>query len=84
MKKAKDEMRSEYKRSDFVKLGRGKLYTEIAAGTSVALLAPAIALAFPTAKAVNEVLAGLLALTEKTPRMTRCSARMRATAARAG
>ena len=38
MKKDKDEMRSDYKRSDFTKLERGKFYAEVAAGTSVALL----------------------------------------------
>ena len=84
MKKAKDEMRSEYKRSDFTKLERGKFYAEVAAGTSVALLEPAIAKAFPTSKAVNEALAGLLALTEKTSRITRRSTRTRAKAARTG
>lgn len=46
MKKVKDEMRSEYKRSDFSKLERGRFYAEVAAGTSVALLEPAIAKAF--------------------------------------
>ena len=70
MKKDKDAMRSDYKRSDFTKLERGKFYSEVAAGTSVALLEPAIAKAFPTSKAVNEALAGLLALTEKTSRIT--------------
>ncbi len=83
MKKAKEEMRSEYKRSDFTKLERGKFYAEVAAGTSVALLEPAIAKAFPTSQAVNEALAKLLALTEKTSR-TRRSTRMRAKAARTG
>ena len=78
MKKAKDEMRSEYKRSDFTRLERGKFYAEVAAGTSVALLEPDIAKAFPTSQAVNEALAGLLALTEKTSRITRRSARTRA------
>jgi hypothetical protein len=78
MKRAKDEMRSEYKRSDFAKLERGKFYAEVAAGTSVALLEPAIARAFPTSKSVNEALAGLLVLTEKTSRLTRRSTRMRA------
>jgi len=78
MKKGKDEMRSEYKRSNFAKLERGKFYAEVAAGTSVALLEPAIAKAFPTSKAVNEALAGLLALTEKTSRITRRSTPMRA------
>jgi hypothetical protein len=84
MKKAKGEMRSEYKRSDFAKLERGKFYAEVAAGTSVALLEPAIAKAFPTSKAVNEALSGLLVLTEKTSRITRRSTRTRAKAARTG
>jgi hypothetical protein len=83
MKKAKDEMRSEYKRSDFSKLERGKFYEEVTEGTSVALLEPAIAKAFPTSQAVNEALAGLLALTEKTSRMKRRSTRTRGKTARA-
>ena len=83
MKKAKDEMRSEYKRTYFSKLERGKFYEEVAEGTSVALLEPAIAKAFPTSQAVNEALAGLLALTQKTSRITRRSTRTRAKTARA-
>ncbi|MCZ7626024.1 MAG: hypothetical protein C3F12_00805 [Candidatus Methylomirabilota bacterium] len=83
MKKVKDEMRSEYKRSDFARLERGKFYAEVAAGTSVALLEPAIAKAFPTSQAVNEALAGLLALAQKTSRITRRSTRPRAKTARA-
>jgi hypothetical protein len=55
----------------------------VAAGTSVALLDPAIAKAFPTSKAVNEALANLLALTKKTSRITRRSTRTRTKAARA-
>ena len=70
MKKAKDEMRREYKRSDFARLERGKFYVEVAKGTAVALLEPPIAKAFPTSKAVNEALHGLLALTEQTSRIT--------------
>jgi hypothetical protein len=82
MKRDKDKMRSEYQRSDFTKLERGKFYSAVAAGTSVALLEPAIAKAFPTSKAVNEALAGLLVLTEKTTRITRRSTRKRRNAAR--
>jgi hypothetical protein len=70
MKKINDEMRAEYKASDFVKLERGKFYKEVAKGTSVALLDPAIAKAFPTSEAVNAALLGLLTLTEQTVRMT--------------
>lgn len=83
MKKAKDEMRTEYERSDFASLERGKFCAEVAEGTAVALLEPAIARAFPTSQAVNEALAALLALTEKTSRITRRSTRTRAKAARA-
>jgi len=64
-------MRAEYKKTDFAKLERGKFYAEVARGTSVALLEPAIAKAFPTSEAVNEALHELLALTEKTARITR-------------
>ena len=73
MKKAKDELRQEYKRSDFATMERGKFHTEVAKGTSVALLDPAIAKAFPTSAAVNEALASLLELTDKTARITRRS-----------
>lgn len=78
MKKVKDEMRAEYKRADFAKLERGKFYAEVAKGTSVALLEPAIAKAFPTSQAVNEALSGLLALARKATRITRRSTRTRA------
>ena len=77
MKKGKADMRSEYKRSDFARLERGKFYPAVAAGTSVVLLEPAIAKAFPTSKAVNEALASLLILTEQTTRITRRSTRTR-------
>ena len=80
MKKAEIEMRAAYRHSDFSKLERGKFYAEVAAGTSVALLEPAIAKAFPTSKAVNEALGGLLVLAEKTSRISRT----RAKAARTG
>jgi hypothetical protein len=82
MKKGKADMRSEYKRSDFAKLERGKFYPAVAAGTSVVLLEPAIAKAFPTSKAVNEALASLLVLAEKTTRITRRSTRTRRKSAR--
>lgn len=77
MRKDKDDMRSEYKRSDFARLERGKFYPAVAAGTSVVLLEPAIAKAFPTSKAVNEARASLLVLTEKKTRITRRSTRTR-------
>ena len=85
MKKAKeDDMRPEYKRSDFVNMERGKFHAEVAKGTSVALLDPSVAKAFPTSRAVNEALSGLLALTAKATRMTRRPTRSRTKATRAG
>lgn len=84
MKRAEGDIRREYKRSDFLKLERGKFYAEVAKGTSVALLEPSIAKAFPTSRAVNEALSGLLELTKKTSRITRRSTRTRAKAVRVG
>lgn len=75
-------MRRDYKRSDFDRLERGKFYAEVAKGTSVALLEPAVAKAFPTSRAVNEALSGLLTLTGKTSRITRRSTRTRGKAVR--
>jgi len=71
MKKTKDEMRPEYKRSDFEKLERGKFYAEVVKGTTIALLEPTVAKAFPTSQSVNDALSGLLALAEKSTRITR-------------
>ena len=70
MKKIEADMRPEYKRSDFSKLERGKFFAEVAKGSSIAILNPAIARAFPSSEAVNEALQGLLTLTEKTVRLT--------------
>jgi hypothetical protein len=70
MKKVETEMRAEYKRADFTKLERGKFYKEAAKGTSVALIEPKLAQAFPTSEAVNEALRGLLALADETARIT--------------
>jgi hypothetical protein len=84
MKKARDEMRSGYKRSDFARLERGKFYAEVAKGTTVVLLSPANAKAFPTSQAVNDALAGLVVPSKQASRITRRSTRTRAKAARAG
>ena len=73
----KDEagMRAEYKRSDFSTLERGKFYKEAEKGTSVVLLEPDLAKAFPSSEAVNEALRGLLALTEQTAKLARSGPR---------
>ena len=64
MKKIKsemtDELRPEYKRSDFGKIVRGKYANRIKTETNVVLLEPDIAEAFPNDEAVNKALRHLL------------------------
>jgi hypothetical protein len=61
-KKADDELRSEYKRSDFGELTRGRYATRLAEETNVVVLDPEVAAAFPNDAAVNEALHGLIDL----------------------
>jgi hypothetical protein len=75
MKKIEDEMRMEYKRSDFAKLERGKFHKEVAKGTTVVLLEPGLAKAFPTSQSVNDALRRLLALATSATRKTARSKR---------
>lgn len=70
MKKPKDEMRKEYKASDFKTLERGKYHAEVSKATAVALLDPVVAKAFPTSEAVNEALHGLLEIAAQASRIT--------------
>ena len=72
-RKAGDELRPEYRRSDFGKLVRGKYAARAARETNVVVLEPEIAEAFPNAKAVNEALRGLLDVAAVTARLTRRS-----------
>jgi hypothetical protein len=65
MKKGKssraDELRPEYKRSDFPKeFVRGKYAAKIAKRSNIVRLDPEIADAFPTSEAVNEALGTVL------------------------
>jgi hypothetical protein len=63
MKKAKprsDEVRTEYKRSDFGKLERGKYYERVKASSNVVLLDPDIAAILPNSAAVNKALHSLV------------------------
>ena len=76
MKKASrksDELRPEYKRSDFTTLERGKYVARIAEETNVVVLDPEVAKAFPNDEAVNDALRGLIEVAETTARLTRCS-----------
>ncbi len=70
-RKAVDELRREYKRSDFSTLVRGKYAARLARETNVVMLEPEVAKAFPNDRAVNEALRGLLEVADTTARLTR-------------
>jgi hypothetical protein len=53
---AADELRSEYKRSDFGALVRGKYVEQLRASSNVVLIDPEVADLFPNAAAVNAAL----------------------------
>ncbi|HEV2856219.1 MAG TPA: hypothetical protein VHC97_25745 [Thermoanaerobaculia bacterium] len=60
-----DELRPEYKRSDFGELVRGKYVERLKKGSNVVVLDPRVARAFPTSEAVNEALLSLLDLAKR-------------------
>ncbi len=59
-RKSSDELRPEYKRSDFTSLVRGKYAARVSQATNVVVLEPQMAHALPNDRAVNEALRGLL------------------------
>ncbi len=54
-----NELRSEYKRSDFAKLVRGKYVEQLQGNSNVVVLDPDVADLFPNASAVNAALRSL-------------------------
>src|SRR5216684_2662194 len=63
MKKVKptsDKLRTEYKRSDFGKLERGKYYERVKASSNVVVLDAEVAAVFPNSAAVNKALHSLV------------------------
>ena len=68
VKKAKsksDELRAEYRRSDFGKLERGKYYERIKASSKVVVLDAEVAAVFPNSAAVNKALHSLVDVAQK-------------------
>ena len=59
-RKPSDDLRPEYKRSDFGTLTRGKYARRIAETTNVVVLEPEVAKVFPNDRAVNKALRGLM------------------------
>ena len=81
MKKARrkeiDDLRSEYQRSDFGQLVRGKYAQRVSEISNVVVLEPQVAKAFPNDRAVNKALRGLIRSRRSSPRPTTRSARTR-------
>jgi hypothetical protein len=76
MKKAKstsDELRAEYKRSDFGKLERGKYYERVKASSNVVVLDAEVAEVFPNSASVNKALHSLVEVAQKASSLTRRS-----------
>ncbi len=77
MKKAEqdaaDELRPEYKRSDFGEIVRGKYASKIKEESNVVLLKPDVAQVFPNDEAVNKALRYLLELAQSSVRLKKYS-----------
>ena len=68
----KDELRAEYKRSDFPGgLVRGKYAKRLKESSNVIVLRPEVAEAFPNEEAVNNALLSLIDIAHKTTRPKR-------------
>ena len=74
MKRARsqaDELRPEYKRSDFKKLERGRYYARVRARSNVVVLDPKLTAVFPNSEAVNRALQSLVEVAENLPATAR-------------
>ena len=70
----KDELRGEYKRSDFPGgLVRGKYAKRLRESSNIVVLKPEVAAAFPNEQAVNSALLSLIDLAQKATRITKRS-----------
>lgn len=70
----KDELRAEYKRSDFSEgLVRGKYSKRMQESSNIVVLKPEVAQAFPNAAAVNNALLSLIKIAQKSAGSTRRS-----------
>lgn len=69
----RDELRSEYKRSDFKKLERGRYHERVRKSSNVIVLDPEIAAVFPNSAAVNKALHSLIEVGSLVSRVRRAS-----------
>ncbi len=88
MKKAKkrkpDELRSEYKRSDFGAMVRGKYVKRLQEQSNVVLLDPRVAEFFPSPASVNSALLSLARVAKRSASLANRTAPNRARRLRAG
>jgi len=69
---AKDDLRVEYKRSDFSgKMVRGKYAGRLREASNVVVLNPDVAAVFPNGDAVNKALQSLIEVAQATTHLTR-------------
>jgi hypothetical protein len=66
-----DDLRTEYKRSDFGKLERGKYYRRVKDNSNVVVLEADVAAVFPNSTAVNKALHSLVDVAQRASRLTR-------------
>ena len=74
-KRAADELRPEYKRSDFGVLVRGKYVERLREKSNVVVLDPRVAKFFPNAASVNSALLSLAEVAQRSARRPRSRAR---------
>ena len=72
-KPAADELRSEYKRSDFGTLVRGKYVTRLQRSSNFVVLDPEVAELFPNAAAANVALRSLATIAKRAGSLRRRS-----------
>jgi hypothetical protein len=65
-KKPADDLRPEYKRSDFGELVRGKYVDRLRESSNVILLDPEVARVFPNGASVNDALRALAQIAKRT------------------
>jgi len=65
-KKLADDLRPEYKRSDFDKLVRGKYVDRVRESSNVIVLDPEVARVFPNGASVNDALRALARIAKRT------------------
>ena len=75
VRSTRNELRAEYKRSDFKKLQRGRYYERVKASSNVVVLDPEVAAVFPNSAAVNKALHSLAEVAESVSGLTSGSSR---------